>query len=160
MQLEKKNKTEVQLIYNVLLVAGIQQSDSDINICIQNIIYSYILFFICMHTFSFVDYYKVLSIVPCAIQQTLSGYLLYIYIYSSEFESESESHSVVSDLLKPCGLYSPWNSPGQNIGVGSWSLLQGIFPTQGLNPGLPHCRQRILYQLSHQGSPVEILHES
>ena len=47
---------------------------------------------------------------------------------------------------------SPRNSPGQNIGVGSSSLLQGIFPTQGLNPGLPHCRQ-ILYQLSHKGSP-------
>ena len=41
----------------------------------------------------------------------------------------------------------PWNSPGQNTGVGSLSLLQGIFPTQGSNPGLPHCR-RILYQLS------------
>ena len=42
-----------------------------------------------------------------------------------------------------------WNSPGQNTEVGSLSLLQGIFPTQGLNPGLPHCRQ-ILYQLSHE----------
>ena len=46
----------------------------------------------------------------------------------------------------------PWNSPGQNTGVGSLSLLQGIFPTQGSNPGLPHCRQ-ILYQLSYKGSP-------
>ena len=45
-------------------------------------------------------------------------------------------------------LYSPWNSPGKNTGVGSLSLLQGIFPTQGLNPGLPHCWW-ILYQLSH-----------
>ena len=50
------------------------------------------------------------------------------------------------------GLYSPWNSPDQNTGVGSLSLLQGVFSTQGLNPGLPHCRQS-LYQLSHQGSP-------
>ena len=50
------------------------------------------------------------------------------------------------------GLYSPWNSPGQNTGVGSLSLLQGIFPTQGSNPGLPHCRW-ILYWLSHKGSP-------
>ena len=49
-------------------------------------------------------------------------------------------------------LYSPWNSPGQNTGVGSCSLLQGIFPTQGSNPGLPHCGW-ILYQLSHKGSP-------
>ena len=48
-------------------------------------------------------------------------------------------------------LYSPWNSPGQNIGVGSLSLLQGIFPTQGPNAGLWHCRQ-ILYQLSHTGN--------
>ena len=56
------------------------------------------------------------------------------------------------DSLWPHGLYSPWNSPGQNTGVGSLSLLQGIFPTQGLNPGLLHCRQ-ILYYLSHQGSP-------
>ena len=66
--------------------------------------------------------------------------------------SESESRSVVSDSLRPCGLYSPWNSPGQNSGVGSLSLLQGIFPTRGSNSGLPHCR-RILYQLSHQASP-------
>ena len=63
----------------------------------------------------------------------------------------SERHSVMSDFLWPHGLCSPWNSPGQNTGVGSLSLLQGIFPTQGSNPGLPHCR-RILYQLSHQGS--------
>ena len=54
--------------------------------------------------------------------------------------------------LQPHGLYSPWNSPGQNTRVGSLSLLQGIFPTRGSNPGLPHCRQ-ILYQLSHKGSP-------
>ena len=47
---------------------------------------------------------------------------------------------------------SPWNAPGQNTGVGSLSILQGIFPTQGLNPDLLHCRQ-ILYHLSHQGSP-------
>ena len=59
----------------------------------------------------------------------------------------SESRSVMSDSLWPHGLYSPWNSPGQNTGVGSLSLLQGIFPTQGSNLGLPHCR-RILYQLS------------
>ena len=49
------------------------------------------------------------------------------------------------------GLYSPWNSPGQKIEVGSLSLLQRIFPTQGSNPGLSHCRQ-IIYQLSQKGS--------
>jgi len=63
-------------------------------------------------------------------------------------ESESESHSVESDSLRPHGLYSPWNSPGQNAGVGCLSRLQGIFPTQGSNPGLLHCRQ-ILHQLSY-----------
>ena len=52
--------------------------------------------------------------------------------------------------LQPHRLYNPWDSPGQNTGVGSLSLLQEVFPTQGLNPGLPHCRQ-ILYQLSHKG---------
>ena len=67
-------------------------------------------------------------------------------------ESESESYPVTSDSLRPHGLYSPWNSPGQNTRVGNLSLLQGIFPTQGSNPGLLHCRQ-ILYQLSHNGSP-------
>ena len=59
----------------------------------------------------------------------------------------------MSDSLWLHGLYSPWNSLGQNTGVGSYSLLQGIFPTHGSNPGLPHHRW-ILYQLSHQGSPA------
>ena len=43
-------------------------------------------------------------------------------------------------FMRPHRLYSPWNSPGQNTGVGSCSLLQGIFLTQGSNPGLLHCR--------------------
>ena len=50
---------------------------------------------------------------------------------------------------------TPWDFPDQNTGVGSHSLLQGIFPTRGSNPGLPHCR-RVLYQLSHKGSPLEL----
>ena len=56
--------------------------------------------------------------------------------------SESESRSAESNSLQPHGLYSPWNSPGQNTGVGCHSLLQGDLPNR-----------RILYQLSHQGSP-------
>ena len=48
-----------------------------------------------------------------------------------------------------------WNSPGQITGVGCRALLQGIFPTQGLNPGLPHCKQ-IFYHQSHQGSPLKL----
>ena len=55
------------------------------------------------------------------------------------------------DSLQLQGLHSPWNSPGQDTGVGSLSLLQWTFPTQESNWGLPHCRQ-ILYQLSYQGS--------
>ena len=58
----------------------------------------------------------------------------------------------MSDGLQPHGLYSPWNSPGQNPGVDSLFLLQGIFPTQRSKPGLLHCRQ-ILYQMSHKWSP-------
>ena len=49
-------------------------------------------------------------------------------------------------------LLCPWNSPGSNTGVGCHSLLQEIFLTQGLNPGLLLCRQ-ILYHLSHRGNP-------
>ena len=67
-----------------------------------------------------------------------------------------ESHSVVSDSLWTHGLYGPWNSLGQNTGVGSLSLLQGIFPTQGLNPGLLHSKW-IHYQLSHQGCLIPII---
>ena len=69
-----------------------------------------------------------------------------------EPERGSESGSVMSDSLQPHGLRSPWSSPGQDTGVGSRSLLQRNFPTQGSNPGLLHCRW-ILYQMSHKGSP-------
>ena len=67
----------------------------------------------------------------------------------------SQSRSVMSDSLWPCGLCSPWNSLGQNTGVGSLSLLQQIFLTQESNQGLRHCRW-ILYQLSYQESPLEM----
>ena len=52
----------------------------------------------------------------------------------------------------PSRLLCPWDSPGRNTGVACHALFQGIFPSQGSNPGLPRCRQ-ILYWLSHQGSP-------
>ena len=80
---------------------------------------------------------------------TSSLYTLHLYHVTW---IEEKWKLVVSDSLQNHELYSPWNSPGQNTGVGSLSLLQGIFLTQGLNPGLPHCRW-ILYQLSHKGSP-------
>ena len=74
--------------------------------------------------------------------------------------SESESEVAQScPTLRPCGLQPtrllcPWDSPGKNTGVGCHFLLQRIFPTQGLNLGLLHCRQ-MLYPLSHQGRQVK-----
>ena len=73
-------------------------------------------------------------------------------VHLSEESEVNEGCSVISGFLQPRRLYSPWNSLGQNTGVGSLSLLQGIYPTQRSNPALLHCR-RILYQLSHKGSP-------
>ena len=70
--------------------------------------------------------------------------------YAWQCPGQSESHSVMSDSFQPHGPYR--NSPGQNTWVDSLSHLQGIFPTQGSNPGLLHCGW-ILYRLSHQGSP-------
>ena len=61
----------------------------------------------------------------------------------------SESHSVMSDSLRPHGLYSPWNSPGHDTGVGSLSLLQGSSQPRERTQVLP----QILYQLSIKGSP-------
>ena len=61
------------------------------------------------------------------------------------------STSVRPNGLQPTRLLSPWDFPGKNTGVGCHFLLQGIFPTQGSNPGLLHCRQT-LYPLGHQGS--------
>ena len=77
--------------------------------------------------------------------------------WKKSYEQPESERKVTQPCLTLCNpmdytVYSPWNSPGQNTGVGSLSLLQGVFPTQGSNPGLPHCRW-ILYQLSHQGSP-------
>ena len=69
--------------------------------------------------------------------------------------SGSVSHSVMSDSVLPHvarqAPLCPWNSPGKDPGVGCHFLLQGIFLTQGSNPGLLHCR-RVLYLLSPQGS--------
>ena len=74
-------------------------------------------------------------------------------------QNKSETHSVVSECLRPharpARLLSPWNSPGQNTGVGRHSLLQGIFPTQGLNLYLLHFLhlQADSLLLCHLGSP-------
>jgi len=82
----------------------------------------------------------------------------YIYIKTSHCTSEKHTLFICHMHLKKFGkwksqggVHSPWNSPGGKTGVSSLSFLQGIFPTQGLNPGLLHCRQ-FLYPLSHKGS--------
>ena len=62
----------------------------------------------------------------------------------------------MSDSLRPHG-YSPWNFPGQNTGVGGLSLLQGIFPTQGLNPGLPALYADSL-PAEPQGKPIYLVY--
>ena len=86
-------------------------------------------------------------------------YMQYIYTVSPACESEKAKVQVPQSCLTVCDpmnyMYSPWNSPGQNTGVGSLYFLQGIFPTQGSNPGLLHCIW-ILYQLSCQGSSIHL----
>ena len=94
-----------------------------------------------------------------SIQCSLAFFMVQLshpHMTSGKIMKWSVSHLVVYDSLWPSGLkltrlLCPWNSPGKNTGMGSHSLLQGIFLTQGSNPGLLHCRQ-ILYQLTHQGS--------
>ena len=74
----------------------------------------------------------------------------WIFIIGQALSQAWKWKLLMSNSLRPHGLYGPWHSPGQNTGMDSLSL-QGILPTQGSNPGLQHCRQ-ILYQLSHQWS--------
>ena len=88
----------------------------------------------------------------CKLLGYKSSIMVEVKVKSLIHEGESESHSVEPDSLRAQGLYCSWNSPGQNTGVGCLSLLQGIFPTQGSNPSLPHCRQ-ILHHLSHRERP-------
>ena len=80
--------------------------------------------------------------------------LLPIWISSSPVICSVIFDSLQPHRLSPARLLFPWNSPGKNTGVGSHSLLKGIFLTQGLKCHL-HCRQ-ILCHLSHQGSPIWI----
>ena len=84
---------------------------------------------------------------------------IYTYMYVCVWKWTSLSHVQLFATpwtIQSMGFsnpeYCPWDSPIQGTGVASCFLLQGIFPTQGSNPHLSHCRQ-ILYQLSHQGSP-------
>ena len=80
------------------------------------------------------------------------GFLLNAFHY--QWSCSVTSESLGSHGLWPTRLLHPWTFPGKSTGVGCNFLLQGIFPTQGLNPGLLHCR---LYRLSYQGSPLNAL---
>ena len=104
--------------------------------------FHFILFF--QHWLSMLD--LILSLSPPSLNSSLLEPLMFL-------ESESEGHAIMSDSLRSHGLYCPWNSPGQNTGVGNLSLLQGIFLTQESNWGLLHWR-RLLYQLIYQGCPM------
>ena len=81
-------------------------------------------------------------------------YILYHFLVNMYMCSVAQLRPTLCDPMdcSPPGSSVHGDSPGKNIGVGCLALLQGIFPTQGLNPGLLHCRW-ILYHLSHQGSP-------
>ena len=81
----------------------------------------------------------------------LTHFAVHLKLTPHDASTESERRSVVSDSSRPHGLYSPWNSPDQNTGVCSLSLLQGIFPTQGSNPGLLHCTDSL--PAESQGKP-------
>ena len=96
----------------------------------------------------------------CTFSSFVSFYTRYIFVLFVHFEMLCFLIDLVNlrlvswnwKSLNHIRLFATRWTPGQNTGVGSLFLLQGIFPTQGLNPGLPHCRQ-FLYQLSHKGSP-------
>ena len=88
-------------------------------------------------------YFSFVTVYSCCQAQCLLNVLIFNYIVMKVKVAQP------CPTPRPHGLYIPWNSPGQNTGVGSLSLLQGIFPSQGSNPGLPHCRQ-ILSQLNHR----------
>ena len=91
------------------------------------------------------------------VEKIFSRHVSESWYRNLEVKSEVRvTQSVMSDSLWPHGLFSPWNFPGQNTGVGNHSLLQGIFPTQGSNPGFPHCRW-ILYHLSHRNLNTQYL---
>ena len=119
--------------------------------------------FFCLLYFSYL-FFKTMILFSGYLMSSAGIQKLFCDIYSAlkcsfdEFLEEKvvslsySSNIFVSNSLQPNVLYSLWNSPRQNTGVGSLSLLQGIFQTQESNRGLLHCRQ-ILYQLSYEGSP-------
>ena len=140
---------EVQLIYNAVLVSGIQQSHSVIHIY--------------LHSFS--DSFPIQVIIEYRVEFSMlySRSLLIIYFMYRQIDIVQIDIVLVAQSyltlqhhgLQPTRLLCPWNSPGKNTGLGSHSLLQGNLPHSGWSLGLLHCRQ-ILYCVSCQGSPYFI----
>ena len=97
--------------------------------------------------------FMILDNYPLFWRNIFFSYKIILYQILSESESEVIQSCPTlcdpTDLLQPTRFLCPWGFPGKNTGVGGHFLLQEIFPTQGLKPGLPHCRQT-LYHLSHQ----------
>ena len=95
---------------------------------------------------------KIMYIIICII-------IIYMFIHMSHVCLVNRSRPTTCDPMdcNPPGSSVHGDSPGQNTGVGCHALLQGIFPTQELNPDLPHCRW-FLYHLSHQGSPGDYVY--
>ena len=119
------------------------------------------------HDRSFVDFSNASLSVYSEIfpmWQNITIYMLYLESLLLEWKWKWKcNHSVILDSLWPHGLQParllcPWNFPGKNTGEGCCFLLLWIFPTQGSNLGLPHCRQ-IIYHVSHKGSPFLSLEE-
>ena len=101
----------------------------------------------------------ILNISICPIQEHDMFLRLYVFCFLSSvlIFYLSGKKKLAQSCLTLCNpmdytVYGIWNSPGQNTGMGSLSLIPRIFPTQGSNTGLTHCR-RILYQLADKGSP-------
>ena len=120
----------IWLTKNDVFISGVQQSDSDTHIHVS------VLFQI---------------LFPLRLLQNIEQRSLCYTMHACSVTS------VLSSSVQPCRLQlsrllRPWDSPGKNTGVGCHFLFQRIFPTQGSNLGLLHCRQ-ILYHLSVQGSP-------
>ena len=90
--------------------------------------------------FSWVLVHKVLLCPPRVYFPVLCKFW---QLYAAAAKSLQSSDSVRPHRQQPTKLPHPWDSPSKNTGVGCHFLLQGIFPTQGLNPGLPHCRQML-----------------
>ena len=97
--------------------------------------------------------------IPHELRCKMLNKILVNWIQQYEWvKSLSQSDSLPPHGLQPTRLLHPWDFPGKNTGQGCHFFLQEIFLTQGLNPGLPHCRQ-MLYHLSNQGSPSNSIEE-